>query len=307
MSTGLQALGGAREMLPALFLDGEEAKKKQRKDASDDDPKFRACPGELRYEDGDRVIVDKWGRKQGSSVSFSRTQPVVFPAAPKTWEEVAKYWSGLSDLHYNFQKVVENAYRLPTPAEERKDPRGRPNEAIVRKRAYNPQYRARVLQKEATLVHIINSDTFGADWYTFDDIEVPEKNEVLYTNGCIWTNTDPEWRWEGTVGEDHCFRCRIKVPAERTVVMDMSPVREGLCQFDEGRTSFFPDVILLPAKFVVTSVEAYDSATPPPFANGYAWKTVGEGKRLVDVELTLLDTIALPENLKVPESYQILS
>lgn len=133
---------------------------------------------------------------------------------------------------------------------------------------------------------------------------------MLFTNGCIWTNTDPEWRWEGKGVEDswgQTFRCRIKVPAGRTVVMDMSPVREGLCQFDEGRTSFFPDVVLLPAKFAVTSVKEYDSGTQPPFENGYAWEAVVGGKRFVDVELTLLDTIALPETLKVPESYQILS
>ena len=124
-------------------------------------------------------------------------------------EEVAKYWSGRSDVHPNFQKVVENAYRLPTPAEKRKDAKGRPNEAIVRKTAYNPQYRVHVLQQEATLVHIINSDTFGTDWSTYDEIEVPQNDEVLYTNGCIWTNTDPEWR-EGTGVDGYwgqTFRC----------------------------------------------------------------------------------------------------
>lgn len=57
----------------SVFTPRKQIFKKPSRGPSGPDPKRRKCPDELRYEDGDHVIVDKWGRRRGSSVALLDT------------------------------------------------------------------------------------------------------------------------------------------------------------------------------------------------------------------------------------------
>lgn len=211
-------------------------------------------------------------------------------------------WTG-AELHPNTHDVVLNVYRPPTPA---KPPTQKEGEALTRTAHFHPQYRPKMLNKPATLVHTIHSDKLIEDHDEEEESGLLEENRVLYTNGSIWTSTDPDWTWNGRSGinenSEKMFRCKILVPKGNQVVVDMSPVKTTPCRLDKDNTSVFPDVVLLPAKFVVTSVTRFYKEHLTSIEDEYVKKALESQyrKEFIDVCMTLEKGAVLPEKFALP-------
>lgn len=265
------------------------------------------CPDELRYERDENLAVSVQ-RISGASASFGRS-PVFAPEElePETWEDVVKLWSAV-DRHPNTQSVVLDIYRPDWGPSETVSFRQREGETLRRTGRFHPQYRLKLTTRPVTLVHIINSDVFADGDGDADDIEVPVTGKKLYTNGSIWTSTNPEWEWMGRGGlgrdSERTFRCRIVVPAGTKVAMDMAPVKVNPCRLDADSTSVFPDVVLLPSTFEVTSVQRYSKQDLETITDQYVRKALAPAERgeFVDVGMTLTQGVRLPDKLDLPKS-----
>lgn len=108
-----------------------------------------------------------------------------------------------------------------------------------------------------TVTHIISDGQF---WDFMEKDYMIKEGMVVYTNGFLWCNTSPNWTWKGGRGAKRLIRCRIELPENTQIVVDRSPVHGGTeCQFDDKRTSVFPDVLLSPGEFQITSVTRYQT------------------------------------------------
>ena len=136
----------------------------------------------------------------------------------------------------------------------------RQGEAFVRTREnkHQPQYYFQTIEEAATVTHVITGrSTFYYELETEEDEEETIKQGgVAYTRGFLWSSTDPNWRRTG--GQDNVIiRCRIELSPGTQVVVDRSPYGQNRCNFDDKRMSLFPDVLLSPGKFQITSVKHY--------------------------------------------------
>ena len=246
------------------------------------------CPPELRYEVNELVNVTRRNRVQGHSARFTK-EPLL--------EEEKRL--ALSDS-LNFQ-VVEQLYK-----KEKEDvAKEGPDNEDIRRGYVTPQYRLHTLKSEATLLHVTGA--FGEEALSEGEegYEIPEVGDIAYTNGFIWTSTNPRWIWRGNGGQ--YTRCRIDVPAGTQVIVDRAPVSGSLnsCQADNGKISYFPDVLLSAGKFTVVAVskfkagggEGYGELTPE-VARRVGLEGCGEDAVYVDVHLCLEDSMHLPETIK---------
>lgn len=214
------------------------------------------CPDELRYEDGEILNTDKSYRIQGSSSSFDRNKLNIIPLTPPfpaSWEELLPI---MSNFHVgNVDKILYELYRRDGFDASRKKTSSEGN-AYERTTGnfHRQQYYLKTLTEPAAVSHIINDGEF----FRFDEDDehiVPQT--TIYTHGFIWCNTSPNWMWKASDPHGKLMRCRILLPVGTQVVVDRSPVYDNECQFDEARTSIFPDVLLPPGQFEITSVARY--------------------------------------------------
>jgi hypothetical protein len=147
-------------------------------------------------------------------------------------------------------------------------------------------------------------------------LPVPAVGDVCYTNGFVWTNPEKHWAWKSGNGEIN-MRVRIEIPVGTQVVIDRAPVYGGSdCQFDEKRSSLFPDVLLGPAEFRVMEVKRYrstqddyeDSEEPSdrflyvePLERGlpesdreYAQRRVFDNHEFADVRVAMVRQVKVP-------------
>ena len=222
-------------MLPALNLPGPPVKRPRQKPPP--------CREELAYVDGEVLNVASDRRVQGSS---SRFFPHAFGSLldepfPSTWAHLNAI---ISDLNTppSWSVVLHELYAgraprfaPPAPVAGRAFVKANNNDSKA-------QYYLTTTTKEEEVVHI---QTEGLLWH--DEDACATEGDLAYTNGFLWTNASPNWTWKSTTEEGRLSRCRITLPAQTQVVIDRSPVFGGSpCQFDDSRTSVFPDVLLPP-------------------------------------------------------------
>lgn len=242
-------------MLPSLSQLHINAGKRRRE--------YPPCPDELFYKDGEIVNIDRSARVRGQSSPFHGQELAIIPLEPpfpSSWEDfVPMYDHG--DTENSLHTVLTELYRNDGfDANEKL--KSYDDEAL--KRAFNnkhqSQYYLQTLRKPTVVTHIISNGRFGG--YFEDDeheqIRV-EKGKLAYTYGFLWCNTSPDWSWKTDTRSKAAMRCRIEIPENTQVVVDRSPVygARDHCQFDEHRTSFFPDVLLPPGEFFIDSVKRY--------------------------------------------------
>ena len=217
------------------------------------------CPDELFYKDGEIINSDRDRRVQGGSCSFNRDALDIIPLAPpfpSSWRELIPI-IGHMQINTSLHKVLKELYRndefdANQPLESYDD------EAFKHtySNKHQSQYYLQTVTKPTTVTHIIRDGRF---WDIMEENKRLHKGELAYTRGFLWCNTSPNWTWRsGTDGTT--MRCRIELPENTQIVVDRSPVFGGSsCQFDEHRTSLFPDVLLPPGEFEIVSVKRYRS------------------------------------------------
>jgi len=223
---------------------------------------LQPCLDELRYEDGETVNRDRDRRVQGGSSKFTRVtdrQPdeeLPFGSSLTTREQIVKL---SSRTQTSWETVLGELYS------DRTAPTTTPSQAQRADRAFverfdnqaKPQFYLLTVEREAMLSHIQPDGVFWS--LMWDETPDPAVGDVCYTNGFVWTNTNPRWAWKNGDGS-RTIRVRIEIPAGTQVVVDRAPVYGGSpCQLDEHRESLFPDVLLGPAEFRVTGVVRYRS------------------------------------------------
>ena len=269
---------------------------------------------------------------QGSSATFSNEQIRGIPlglecGVPTYRTQLHQFLSTvLNNTSDSFETVFREMYQLyvhkcdrevklallATANEEKAYVVGRRENVI-------PQYKLKTVTQSTRLVHIITSESFGHTKEGTEDVDFPSAGSKWYTNGMIWTNTNPQWEWSGRgqiCSGERMFRCRIDVPADTQVVLDLSPVKRRECELVNGRTSVFPDVLLPPAEFAVQKVTRYMQevddeenmdgvvyVSPPKKMDesedfAYARRVLSSTREFVDVELSLTKSMILP----VPEA-----
>ena len=274
------------------------------------------CHKELRYEDGEVVNQDRNERVQGGSAKFTKVKSNDIPfgetlTTDKQISELSRY------TQTSWDTVVKELYsnRQSTSTKSPDQPKNQyPDEAFVR--GYGNQERSQfyllMVSEETTLAHIQPDGDF---WNVLEsDTEYPVVEDVCYTNGFIWTNPSTNWAWKSTSAE-RLIRVRVDIPATTQVIIDRAPVYGGVeCQFDKSRESLFPDVLLGPAKFIVTKVVRYQSNKNrgtdsneevlyvEPRERGhanndeeYAQLRVFDSNEFVDVRLKLVEQVTLPD------------
>ena len=221
------------------------------------------CPRELIYKDGEVLNVSNWNRVQDNDASFRQKAIEKIPLEqpfPNNREEVRKLIStAYLCTSTSFETVLRELYQLRPDEETKSDslPTRLEKEAFVRgdREHVIPQYHLTTVTAPETLVHIIADEEFSI----YDGL-YPSVGQRWYTNGMIWTNTDPRWEWDGRAGlgsNERKWRCRIEIPEGTQVIMDRSPVHRRLCQLPDGMFSVFPDVVLAPGAFEVKGVTRY--------------------------------------------------
>ena len=125
---------------------------------------------------------------------------------------------------------------------------------------HQSQYYLQTVTKTAVVSHIVSNHF----WFILETNRTLKDGARAYTAGFLWTNTNPNWTWSGIGGmggsSRRKMRCRVDVPPGTQLVVDRSPVYPNTkCQFDEDRTSVFPDVLLPPGEFEIVSVKRYQT------------------------------------------------
>jgi hypothetical protein len=153
--------------------------------------------------------------------------------------------------------VLSELYSTRSAPPNSSEPRA--NEAFARRydNESKPQYYLQTIERPTTLYHIQSDGVFwNPQW---DETPDPTVGETVFTNGFVWTHPSYSWAWKNEPGA-RTIRVRIDVPAGTQVVVDRAPVFGGKrCQFDEGRESLVPDILLGPAMFRVTAMRRYRS------------------------------------------------
>lgn len=239
-------------MLPSLSQLPLDAGKRRRRP-------FPRCPDELFYKDGEIINSDSVCRVQGGSSSFNRDALDIIPLAPpfpSSWKELIPI-IGHMKTDTSLEKVLTELYRN-NGFDANQPVKSYDDKAF--KHAYGnkhrSQYYLQTVTKPTIVTHIIRD---GRYWGILENDKRLQKGELAYTRGFLWCNTSPNWTWKSDT-DDTMLRCRIELPEDTQVVVDRSPVYGGShCQFDEHRTSLFPDVLLPPGEFEIISVKRYRS------------------------------------------------
>lgn len=216
------------------------------------------CPDELIYKDGEIINSDRYNRVQGGSSRFDRKALDIIPLAPpfpSSWTELIPI-IGHARTSTSLENVLTELYR--SDGMDTTDPiKSYDDEAFKHtfSNKHQSQYYLQTVSKLTTVTHIIN----GGEFWRMKKDEQIQQGELAYTTGFLWCNTSPNWTWKSGT-DDTMIRCRIDLPESTQVVVDRSPVYGGSpCQFDDRRTSLFPDVLLPPGEFEIVSVKHYQS------------------------------------------------
>ena len=282
------------------------------------------CPDELQYREGEIVNGNKDRRVQGGSSVFYRDPLSIIPLAqpfPRSWEELIPIMGHIHVLSA-MEKVLKELYRtedFDTSTPTRSDS----GKAFVRSfdNTHKSQYYLQTVTRSTVVTHIISNGLF---WNIMENDTQLKPGMLAYTYGLLWCNTSPNWTWK-TSSEDTTARCRIELPPGTQVVVDRSPVYGGKdCQFDDNRTSLFPDVLLPPGEFEIVSVRRYqdEEADPDPEADGefellksdkthsgdavmsdkeYAARMLTNVSYFIDVNLRLVSREGVPRMMRLPE------
>jgi hypothetical protein len=293
-------------MLPSLHNLWTDGKRKR---------ELLPCHDELRYEDGELVNRNRDRRVQGRSASFSLdARDLPFGTSLTTIEQILALSRRTQTSWENVLQELYSDRTAPptTPSKEQRE-----DEAFVRRydNLAKPQYYLLTVQRETTLYHIKPDGDFW-DLGMSVALPVPAVGDVCYTNGFVWTNPEKHWAWKSGNGEIN-MRVRIEIPVGTQVVIDRAPVYGGSdCQFDEKRSSLFPDVLLGPAEFRVMEVKRYrstqddyeDSEEPSdrflyvePLERGlpesdreYAQRRVFDNHEFADVRVAMVRQVKVP-------------
>ena len=288
-------------MLPALTLSMNPPPKRAR--VLDDE--LPPCPGEIRYKDGEVLNVgDK--RVTGSSSRFSSDAEhcsTLSTPVPSTWADMVHLLG--TD---NMQRVLLQLYASGDGSMQ--NTQFDTDEGGAYRLAYNnafqSQYYLLTIEVPVTVTHIVSD---GAFWGRRTDVNTKIGPGVCaYTNGFLWCNTSPNWAWKAS--GDKCLRCRIELPAGTQVVVDRSPTDDtNECEFDEQRYSIFPDVLLPPGVFNITSVDRYRGATETVVCDRFrpaaaVWTDAEYTQRMlmyadefVDVQMEVTQMMRLPKEM----------
>lgn len=232
------------------------------------------CPEELHYEENEIINVSRDERQRGASCNFDKE---------------CIYEEGYTDIKaismhiktsVNFQMVL-NELNRPAVVQEKRSKIFELREGQAFRRtsgnSHQSQYYLKTTEAPYTVTHINSGDRF---WGMDEPSEI-EQGTTVYTNGFLWCNTSPNWMWTSRYEGTTLIRCRIEVPVGTQVVVDRSPANiNNMCKVDEERTSIFPDVLLPPGQFTITSVQRYTDKCESGAARGHS---IG-GRELRDEE-----------------------
>jgi len=250
-------------MLPSLqFLDTNVVRSREEEDTPPQEPQAKRrstgppCPPELRYEVEE--VVNSRHIARGGSARF-RTQP---SSEEKTERELE------FDEIESFT-TIEITEEIAKADGEGKADRGQSDGEVIRRGVATTQYRLHTLKSDTTLLHVTGEFGVGEDAF-----DIPQVNDTVYTNGFVWTSTDPRWTWG--VSRHHYIRCSIDVPAGNQVIVDRAPTRLSACDHGDGRTSYFPDVLISAGQFTVLEVSKFKQGG----GDGYGELTTDMAQRM---------------------------
>ena len=250
------------------------------------------CPKQLRYEDGEKLGDDDEARVQGSDSRFYRSWWQSWWENVERLEDSFSLPSGtpleLAELDTlkrqrhsgEVLKVLDELYRVDGfTSDDGSQTIKYKDEAFVRvyDNKLRSQYYLQTINANggdaadaadaadpttATVTHIAHNRFWSHGEERGEERgEELEKGVVAYSRGFLWCNASPNWTWDNRPHTTrNVIRCQIQLPEGTQVVVDRSPVYgtdSMTCQFDRERTSRFPDVLLPPAKFEITSVKHY--------------------------------------------------
>lgn len=226
------------------------------------------CQPELVYQQDEFVNVESSTRLSGSSSHFrkeaiSELNLSSFSSQQVVSKQEVDAFVRSTQADGNVQRVIEELYRMDGFESKSDDVRN--DDYYVFTEAYSNnrarQYYLKTIRQSTVVTHIINSGHFwkpgprqaGRD-SQLDDIQ---EQDVAYTAGFLWTNTHPNWTWKSSSTRNAIVRCQIHLPAGMQVVVDRAPVYVQDCATPDDKKSAFPDVLIPPGKFKVTSVQRY--------------------------------------------------
>lgn len=279
------------------------------------------CHDELKFKQGEIVNVDRHHRVCGVDDGFTRLPAsfdIPYGEALTTREQVVEMYRTvtmdlvLKELYSNREK----SERLPVLKAEKDHAH-----LTTWDNGRRPQYGLMTVEKDTTLTHTLTGSSLWnmrLESSRGKQIVYPEVGDFCYTDGVIWTNPAPGWGHKSDPYEKF-IRVRINIPAGTQVIIDRAPVYGGVpCRYDDDHTSVFPDVLLAPANFLVTSVlhyrsnkEQYEAAeeepgfykyvSPKPYGRAGSDEEYAElcvfasNGEFMDIRMTLLEQVKLPD------------
>lgn len=299
-------------------LDSEEEKKERARLRA----RLAPCHDELKFEQGEAVNVDSDRRVCGASAKFTSlplSADIPYGVALTTREQLDNMYGATT---VGTDRVLKELYSKRETSETDLMRKEEEDHAYMQTwgNGRRPQYDLMTVGQKTTLTHTLTgSSIWDSRMYVRrEHIVDPKVDDTCFTNGVIWTNPAPGWAYKSDPNEGY-IRVRIDIPPGTQVIIDRAPVYGGVpCRYDDDHTSVFPDVLLAPAKFVVTSVvhyrsnaEDYNATTEKPARsytyvtparngsstsdNDYAARRVFDSNgELMDVRMTLVQQVELP-------------
>ena len=224
------------------------------------------CQPELVYQKDEFVNVEPDFRLQGSSSHFRKEAVSGLKLSPPYSQEVVSKeevdaFVRSTQADGNVERVVTELYR--TDGFDSDSPIRDDNYYVFIETYSNHsarQYYLKTVTQPTVVTHIIKSGHF---WKPSPrqmgrpaQLEDIQEQAVAYTTGFIWTNTHPSWSWK-SAKHGVIVRCQIHLPAGMQVVVDRAPTYTQDCETADGKRSLFPDVLIPPSKFKVTSVQRH--------------------------------------------------
>lgn len=214
------------------------------------------CHEELVYNDGEMLNLDESSRVQGKDSLFSRVAREGLPYG-EVLTTIEQLTSMAGVAYVQTEHVLQELYSNRQPTQP---PKRQQAAELAYVEAFGkdekPQYRLVTVERQATLSHTVTHSMIWA--LNVADKADPKVDDFCFTNGFIWTNPAPDWAYKSDKRQ-RSIRVRVDIPPATQVIIDRAPFAEKLCLFDTERVSIFPDVLLAPAKFRVTSVVHYRS------------------------------------------------
>ena len=232
------------------------------------------CPQELYYANNEMLNMNSDDRVQGSSSHFFPKPLEILPLSNPLYNhnhpashEVLDKFKASDKTPASTDNVLKELYRSDGFAYE---DTSQSYSDLAFRRTFNnthlPQYYLKTTTAETTTVtHMAHDRFWGRRELQDRKADAPiNLGAPAYTHGFVWCNTYPNWTYNPRGKLKLLIRCRIYLPKGTQVVVDRSPVYGDSgpeCQFDDDRTSLFPDVLLPPAEFKIVSVQRYRSTT----------------------------------------------